>query len=73
MDMRTLARRISLVEQRLSEIENSYGESLYRLERRTIRTNITISRIAEQMGVAVATDGEVDAVLDENGGSWPGS
>jgi len=66
-DIRTLARRISVLEQRLNEIEQGYGESICRLSRRAIRTDIRLGRMAKQMGVPSATEAEVDAVLESEG------
>lgn len=49
----------------MSDIENSYGETLYRLERRTIQTDLNIQKILAHLAVPPATDEEVDAELDQ--------
>lgn len=61
-----LAQRLAVVEARLAELENSYGATLYRMERRMVRTELWLTRIAERLGeISAPTDAEVDAVLDE--------
>jgi hypothetical protein len=55
----TLERRIAALEARLADIEGGYGDTLYKLHRHAIGTNLTLGRIANQLGVAPATDEEI--------------
>ncbi|TDP93843.1 hypothetical protein [Labedaea rhizosphaerae] len=48
----------------MSEIETSYGESIYRLERRTTRTDLNVLKMLRHMGIPETTEAEVDEVLD---------
>jgi hypothetical protein len=61
----TLVRRIEALEARLSDVEGGYGQTLYQLHRHAVRTELTLSKVAEHLGLTVASDAEVDAVMDE--------
>jgi len=62
--IQTLERRIALLETRLSEVEGGYGETLYRLNRFRVKTDMTLQRIAERLDVTVPSEEEVDGALD---------
>lgn len=61
-----LASRVALVEQRLAELENSYGETLYKLHRHAIKTSSDVNKILVHLNLDPTTDAEVDAVLEES-------
>jgi len=61
----TLERRIAALEARLADVEGGYGDTLYKLHRHAVGTDLTIGRIAQQLGVSPATDDEIDAALEE--------
>lgn len=61
----TIERRVSALEARVADIENSYGETLYELQRRTIRTDLNIQKILAHLAVSPATEADVDAELDQ--------
>lgn len=63
--LHTLQQRLQAVEARLAEIEGGYGQTLYRLHRRAVRTDLAMDRILGHLGLAAPTDDEVDAALDE--------
>ena len=63
--LRTMEARLRAVEARLAEIEGGYGESLYQLHRRAVRTDLRLARVLDHLGVGDVTDDEVDAALDE--------
>lgn len=60
-----LAARMRAVELRLSEIESSYAETQYGIQRRVTGIGITLERMAAQMNVPVATDADIDEALDQ--------
>lgn len=61
----TLERRIAALEARLADIEGGYGETLYRLHRHAVGTNLTLGKVAHELGVTPATDDEIDAALEQ--------
>ncbi|MGH3852249.1 MAG: hypothetical protein ACRDR6_01870 [Pseudonocardiaceae bacterium] len=63
--LRSLEQRIRALEARLADVEGGYGDTLYRLQREAIGTRITLSRMAAQAGLRVASEEEIDAALDE--------
>lgn len=62
--LHAVAVRVTALEARMSEIETSYGESIYRLERRTTRTDLNVLKMLRHMGIPETTEAEVDEVLD---------
>jgi hypothetical protein len=67
-EFRLLRDRLGVLERRVIEIETAFGESLYRMERRTIRLDIAVTRILGHLGIPEVADAEVDAAF-ENGAS----
>lgn len=63
--LHTLEQRILALEARLADIEGGYGQTLYRLHRRAVHTDLALGRVLTHLGVAAPTDAEVDAVLDD--------
>jgi hypothetical protein len=61
-----LERRLALVEARLAELESAYGDTLYKLHRRAIMTDLNVAKVLDHLGIASATDIEVDAALEEH-------
>jgi hypothetical protein len=55
---------MSALEARVSEVETCHGESIYRLERKTTRTDLNVLKILKHMGLPETTEAEVDEVLD---------
>jgi hypothetical protein len=62
--IQTLERRIAALEARLADIEGGYGDTLYKLHRHAIGTDLTLGRIAQHLGVTPATDDEIDTALE---------
>lgn len=65
LSVATLERMVRALQSRLDDLEGAHEQTLYRLERRLTRTEITINRMAVQMSIPPATDEDVDAALDE--------
>lgn len=63
---RHTAERLTAVEARIADIESGYGQTIYRLERRTVRTELGVARILQHLGLAPVDDEHVDQVLDES-------
>lgn len=61
----TLERRIAALEARLADVEGGYGDTLYKLHRHSVGTDLTLGRIAQHLGVTAATDDEIDATLEQ--------
>lgn len=57
-------RRIRKVEDRVTEIESVYGDSLYRLHRFRARTEMRLARMMHAMNVEDITEDDVDEFLD---------
>lgn len=58
-----LERRLALVEARLAELESAYGDTLYKLHRRVVMTDLNAVKVLDHLGIATATDDDVDPVL----------
>lgn len=57
-------RRIGKLEDRVSEIEQSYGDTQYQLLRRCVRTDLNVVKIMRQLNLDATSEDEVDEVLD---------
>jgi hypothetical protein len=64
--LQTLERRILALEARLAEVEGGYGETLYKLHRASIKTDLRLVKVLDHLGIADVSDGVVDAVLDDD-------
>ena len=62
----THERRILALEVRVADIEQGYGDTLYKLHRASVRTDLRIARMLDRLGVADVSDEDVDAALDES-------
>lgn len=60
----SLELRIAALEARLQEVEGGYGNTLYRLRRSTVKTDLRLAKVMEHLNVADVSDAEVDEVLD---------
>lgn len=63
--LHTLEQRVRALEARLTEVEGGYGETLYRLRRQAVRTDLNVTKLMVHMQLAPTSDAEVDAALDE--------
>jgi hypothetical protein len=63
--LQTLERRILALEARLADLEGGYGETLYRLHRASVRTDLRLSKVLGHLGIADVSEEEVDSALDE--------
>jgi hypothetical protein len=64
--MRTLERRIDAVEHRVSDIENGFVATVFRMERRIKRMEMSLEKAFAQQGIRVeVTEAEIDTVPDE--------
>lgn len=62
--LQALERRVTAMETRVTEIESSYGGSLYELRRDSVATRIDLRTILAHMGLPAATADDVDEVLN---------
>jgi hypothetical protein len=62
--LQTLERRIIALEARLAEVEGGYGETMYKLHRPAVRTDLNVGKILEHQSLASATDDEIDTAMD---------
>ncbi|WP_040782770.1 hypothetical protein [Nocardia pneumoniae] len=60
-----LERRVTALEGRVTDIEISYGEIMYETHRRVLGVEITLSRMADKLGVSRATEAEIDAAIED--------
>jgi hypothetical protein len=63
--MNSILARLAALEARLTDIEGPYAEAQYRTRRDVTGIRITVNRMAAQAGVQIATDEEIDDVLDD--------
>jgi hypothetical protein len=63
--IQTLERRIAALEARLADIEGGYGDTLYRLRRESIKSDLRVARILDHLHIADVSEDDVDAILDQ--------
>ena len=62
----THERRILALEARVADIDRGYGETLYKLHRASVKTDLRMARMLDRLGIADVSDEDVDAALDES-------
>jgi hypothetical protein len=63
--IQTLERRIVALEARLADIEGGYGDSLYRLRRASIKSELRLGKILDHLHIDDVDDEDIDNVLDQ--------
>jgi hypothetical protein len=63
--LQTLERRMLALEARLADVEGGYGDTLYKLHRASVKTDLRISKILERLEIDDVSDEEIDTALDE--------
>jgi hypothetical protein len=63
--IQTLERRIAALEARLADIEGGYGDTLYRLHRASVKSDLRIGKILDHLKIADVSDDEVGAAIDQ--------
>lgn len=63
--IQTLERRIAALEARLADVEGGYGETIYHLHRRAVRTELGVQKLLGHFKIEGPTDDEVDEVLEQ--------
>lgn len=64
--LQTLERRILALEARLADVEGGYGDTLYKLHRASVKTDLRLAKMLDHLHVADVSDDDVDAALDED-------
>ncbi|HVV22460.1 MAG TPA: hypothetical protein VHF06_23705 [Pseudonocardiaceae bacterium] len=49
----------------IQTLEGGFGETLYRLHRRSVKTDLRMERVLTHLGITDMSDDEVEAALDE--------
>jgi hypothetical protein len=62
--LQAMGLRVTALEARVAEVETSFGESIYRLERDSVATRLDLATILASMGLPAATAEQVDEVLN---------
>ncbi|RZS32199.1 hypothetical protein EV193_11340 [Herbihabitans rhizosphaerae] len=62
--IQTLERRIQALEARLADVEGGYGDTLYKLHRASVKSDLRMAKVLEHLKIADVSDGDVDEVLD---------
>jgi hypothetical protein len=63
--LQTLERRILALEARLADVEGGYGDTLYKLHRASVKTDLRIAKLLERLEIDDVSDEEIAAALDE--------
>jgi hypothetical protein len=63
--LQTLERRILALEARLAEVEGGYGDTLYKLHRASVKTDLGVTKILRHLELEVVSNEEIDAALDD--------
>ena len=61
----TLEQRLRAVESRLADVEDGYGQTLYRLDRRTVALELGMERLLAHFNLPAPNESDVDARLDK--------
>lgn len=65
IEMRNLKRRVALLEERLSELEDSHGETLTKLRRGQVALRLENKIIFEHLGISrTVTEEDIDEGMD---------
>jgi hypothetical protein len=52
-------------EARLADVDGGYGDTLYKLHRASVKTDLRIAKLLERLEIDDVSDEEIDAALDE--------
>lgn len=63
--LQTLERRILALEARLADVDGGYGDTLYKLHRSSIRTDLRMAKVLDHLGIDDVSDDDVDQALDD--------
>jgi hypothetical protein len=64
--LQTLERRILALEARLAEVEGGYGDTLYKLHRHSVKTDLRLARVLDHFKIDDVSDEDVDNTLDQD-------
>ena len=62
--LQAMGLRVRALEVRVAEVETSFGESIYGLERKITKADLRWVKLMEHLGVPDVTEAEVDEALD---------
>jgi hypothetical protein len=62
--LQTLERRIMALEARLAGIEGGCGETLFKLHRASVRTDLRMSKILDRLDIPDVTADDIDAGVE---------
>jgi hypothetical protein len=63
--LQTLERRIQALEARLADVEGGYGDTLYRLHRASVKSDLRMTRLLNHLKIEDVSDDDVDSALDQ--------
>ncbi|MGH3896913.1 MAG: hypothetical protein ACRDTA_01415 [Pseudonocardiaceae bacterium] len=63
--LQTLERRIAALEARLADVEGGYGDTLYKLHRASVKTDLRTTKILKRLEIEDVSDEEIDRALGE--------
>lgn len=64
--LHSLEARMRALEARLAEVEGGYGDTLYKLHRHAVRTDLQVGRVIDHLGLEPVTEEEVDRAIEED-------
>lgn len=53
------------MEARLADVEGRYGDTLYKLHRASVKSDLRTAKILEHLAIQDVSDDDIDAALDE--------
>jgi hypothetical protein len=62
--LQTLERRILALEARPADLEGGYGDTLYKLHRASVRSDLRLARLFDHFKITDVSDDDVEAALD---------
>lgn len=69
--LQTLERRILALEARLADVEGGYGDTIYKLHRASVKSDLRTAKILQRLAIEDVSEEEIDNALDEEQlGAW---
>lgn len=63
--LQTLERRILALEARLADIEGGYGETIYKLHRASVKTDLRMAKVLQRFDIPDVSEEDIDNAMDE--------
>lgn len=63
--LQTLERRVIALEARLAEIEGRYSDTLYKLNRASVKADLRMTRVLDHLTIEDVSEDDINSAMDE--------